>query len=201
MTVEKKDFLVELGTEELPPTALRGLELAFASGVQSGLEKAGLTHSGLVSYATPRRLAVWFKKLISRQPDQDIKRRGPPVTASFDASGQPTRPASAFAESCGVPVDALQKVDEGKGTFLFFIGTKTGAAVTELLPAIVQASLDALPIPRRMHWGSGTAEFVRPVHWLVMMYGKDVLPARLLDIESGNHTRGHRFHAPRPIKV
>ncbi|HEY2403986.1 MAG TPA: glycine--tRNA ligase subunit beta, partial [Steroidobacteraceae bacterium] len=201
MTVEKKDFLVELGTEELPPTALRGLELAFAASVQSGLEKAGLTHGGLVSYATPRRLAIWVKKLVSRQPDQDIKRRGPPVSASFDASGQPTRAASAFAESCGVAVDALQKLDEGKGTFLFFIGTKAGAAATELLPSIVQVSLDALPIPRRMHWGSGTAEFVRPVHWLVMMYGKDVLPARLLDIESGNHTRGHRFHAPRPIKV
>jgi len=201
MTVDKKDFLVELGTEELPPTALRGLELAFAAGVQSGLEKAGLTHSGLVSYATPRRLAIWVKKLVSRQPDQDIKRRGPPVSASFDASGQPTRAASAFAESCGVAVDALQKLDEGKGTFLFFIGTKAGAAATELLPSIVQASLDALPIPRRMHWGSGTAEFVRPVHWLVMMYGKDVLPARLLGIESGNQSQGHRFHAPRPIKV
>jgi glycyl-tRNA synthetase beta chain len=201
MTVERKDFLVELGTEELPPTALRGLELAFAAGVQSGLEKAGLTHSGLVSYATPRRLAIWVKKLVSRQPDQDIKRRGPPVTASFDASGQPTRAASAFAESCGVTVDALQKLDEGKGTFLFFIGTKAGAAATELLPSIVQASLDALAIPRRMHWGSGTAEFVRPVHWLVMMYGKDVLPARLLGIESGNQSRGHRFHAPRAIKV
>ena len=201
MTLEKKDFLVELGTEELPPTALRGLELAFASGVQSGLEKAGLTHSGLVSYATPRRLAVWVKKLVARQPDQDIKRRGPPVSASFDASGQPTRAATAFAESCGVAVDALQKLDEGKGTFLFFIGTKAGAAATELLPSIVQASLDALPIPRRMHWGSGTAEFVRPVHWLVMLYGKEVLPARLLDIESGNQTQGHRFHAPRPVRV
>jgi len=201
MSVEKKDFLVELGTEELPPTALRGLEFAFAAGVQLGLEKAGLTHSGLVSYATPRRLAVWVKKLVSRQPDQDIKRRGPPVSASFDAAGQPTRAASAFAESCGVAVESLQKLDEGKGTFLFFIGTKAGAAVTELLPSIVQASLDALPIPRRMHWGSGTAEFVRPVHWLVMMYGKDVLPARLLDIESGNQSRGHRFHAPRAIKI
>jgi glycyl-tRNA synthetase beta chain len=201
MSIEKKDFLVELGTEELPPTALRGLEFAFTAGVQLGLEKAGLAHSGLASYATPRRLAVWVKKLVSRQPDQDIKRRGPPVSASFDAAGQPTRAASAFAESCGVSVDSLQRLDEGKGTFLFFIGTKAGAAATELMPSIVQASLDALPIPRRMHWGSGTAEFVRPVHWLVMMYGKDVLPARLLDIESGNQSQGHRFHAPRPIKI
>ena len=108
---------------------------------------------------------------------------------------------SAFAESCGVAVDALQKLDEGKGSFLFFIGTKPGAAATELLPQIVQASLDALPIPRRMHWGSGTAEFVRPVHWLVMLYGKDVLPARLLETEAGNQTQGHRFHAPKPIRI
>ncbi|HWM70837.1 MAG TPA: glycine--tRNA ligase subunit beta [Steroidobacteraceae bacterium] len=201
MTVEKKDFLVELGTEELPPTALRGLELAFASGVQAGLAKAGLLHGDILSFATPRRLAVRVDRLVSRQPDQDIKRRGPPVSASFDAAGQPTRAASAFAESCGVPVDALQKLDEGKGSFLFYIGTKPGAAATELLPAIVQASLDALPIPRRMHWGSGTAEFVRPVHWLVMLYGKDVLPARLLETVAGDLTQGHRFHAPKPIRI
>ena len=100
-----------------------------------------------------------------------------------------------------MPVDRLQKLDEGKGSFLFFIGTKAGAAVTDLLPAIVQASLDALPIPRRMHWGSGTAEFVRPVHWLVMLYGKDVVPARLLETDAGNQTHGHRFHAPKPIRI
>jgi glycyl-tRNA synthetase beta chain len=201
MTVERHDFLVELGTEELPPVALRGLELAFASGVQNGLDKAGLTHGDIISYATPRRLAVVVRRLVARQPDQDIKRRGPPVSAAFDGAGQPTRAALAFAESCGVSVDALQKLDEGKGSFLFFIGTKPGAAVTELLPGIVQASLDGLPIPRRMHWGSGTAEFVRPVHWLVMLYGKDVLPARLLETDAGNQTHGHRFHAPKPLRI
>ena len=201
MTEEKRDFLVELGTEELPPTALRGLELAFASGVQTGLDKAGLGHGDIVSFATPRRLAVWVKGLVARQPDQDLKRRGPPVNAAFDGAGQPTRAALAFAESCGVAVDTLQKLNEGKGSFLFFIGTKQGAAATELLPQIVQASLDALPIPRRMHWGSGTAEFVRPVHWLVMMYGTDVLPARVLEIDAGDHTQGHRFHAPKPIRI
>ena len=201
MTVENQDFLVELGTEELPPTALRGLELAFASGVQAGLDKAGLIHGDIVSFATPRRLAVWVKRLVARQPDQDIKRRGPPVNEAFDGSGQPTRAALAFAERSGVAIDTLQKLDEGKGSFLFFIGTKPGAAATELLPQIVQASLDALPIPRRMHWGSGTAEFVRPVHWLVMLYGKNVLPARVLETDAGDHTRGHRFHAPKPIRI
>jgi len=201
MTVERHDFLVELGTEELPPTALRGLEQAFAAGVRTGLEKGGLTHGDVVSFATPRRLAVLVKRLVARQPDQDIKRRGPPVSASFDGSGEPTKAALAFAASCGVTVDALQRLDEGKGSFLFFIGTKPGAAVAELLPQIVQTSLDGLPIPRRMHWGSGTAEFVRPVHWLVMLYGKDVLPARLLETDAGNQTQGHRFHAPKPIRI
>jgi glycyl-tRNA synthetase beta chain len=199
--VERHDFLVELGTEELPPTALRGLEQAFAGGIRSGLEKAGLGHQSVVSFATPRRLAVMVQKLAIRQPDHDIRRRGPPVSASFDASGQPTRAAVAFGESCGVAVDALQRVEEGKGSFLYYIGTKDGALATELLPRIVQASLDALPIPRRMHWGSGSAEFVRPVHWLVMLYGKDIVPATLLEITAGNETHGHRFHAPKPVRL
>jgi glycyl-tRNA synthetase beta chain len=201
MTAERQDFLVELGTEELPPTALRALEQAFAGGIRAGLEKAQLAHGELLSYATPRRLAVLVTRLASYQPDQDIKRRGPPVSAAFDGAGQPTRAALAFAESSGVAVDALQKLDEGKGTFLFFVGTKRGAPVAELLPQVVQTSLDALPIPRRMHWGSGTAEFVRPVHWLVMLYGKDVVPARLLDTDAGSQTRGHRFHAPAPLRI
>src|SRR5690349_9423448 len=117
MTGESRDFLVELGTEELPPTALRTLESAFANGVRTGLQKAGLSHGDLLSFATPRRLAVLVKHLASRQPDQDIKRRGPPVSAAFDSTGQPTRAAIAFAESCGVALEALQRLDEGKGTF------------------------------------------------------------------------------------
>ena len=201
MSVERRDFLVELGTEELPPKALRGLEQAFANGIRAGLEKAGLAHGDITSFATPRRLAVLVKRLVHRQPDQDIRRRGPPLSASFDGAGAPTRAASAFAASCGVPVEQLQKLEEGKGTFLFFIGTKPGALVNELIPQIVQASLDALPIPRRMHWGSGTAEFVRPVHWLLMLYGRDVIPATILETVSGNLTRGHRFHAPKPLRI
>jgi len=199
--VEKRDFLVELGTEELPPKALRELELAFLAGVGKGLADASLTHGEIQSFSTPRRLAVFVKRLVSRQADQDVKRRGPPVSASFDTAGQPTRAATAFAESCGVAVDALQKLDEGKGQFLFYIGKKAGTHAVELLPKIVQASLDALPIPKRMRWGSGSAEFVRPVHWLVMLYGSDVVPASVLGVAAGAHTRGHRFMAPKEIKV
>jgi glycyl-tRNA synthetase beta chain len=199
--VERRDFLVEVGTEELPPKALRELDLAFAAGVRAGLAQAGLTHGDIQSFATPRRIAVLVKRLVSQQPEQNVKRRGPPVSASFDANGQPTRAATAFAESCGVPVDSLQRLDEGKGLFLFFIGTKAGTLTVELLPRIVQASLDALPIPKRMRWGAGAAEFVRPVHWLVMLFGKDVVPATILGVPSGNLTRGHRFLAPKDIRV
>ncbi len=198
---ERRDFLVEVGTEELPPKALHELELAFASGVRAGLAQAGLAHGDVQSFATPRRIAVWVKRLTSRQAEQNVKRRGPPVSASFDANGQPTRAALAFAESCGVPLDTLQRLDEGKGLFLFFIGTKPGTNTVELLPGIVKASLDALPIPKRMRWGAGQAEFVRPVHWLLMMYGKDVVPAAVLDVSSGNVTRGHRFMAPKEIRI
>jgi glycyl-tRNA synthetase beta chain len=201
MRTEERDFLVELGTEELPPKALVELSQAFVTGLAAGLLQAGLTHRGMLPFASPRRLAVWVKRLAARQPEQNLKRRGPPVSAAFDAAGAPTRAALAFAQSCGTAVEMLQKLEEPKGTFLFFIGTKPGIDAVALLPSIVQSALDALPIPKRMRWGAGSAEFVRPVHWLVMLYGKDVVPATLLGNAAGNVTHGHRFMAPRPIRV
>ncbi|HEX3845518.1 MAG TPA: glycine--tRNA ligase subunit beta [Steroidobacteraceae bacterium] len=201
MSSEKRDFLVEIGTEELPPKALRRLEQAFAGDVTAGLAKAGLKHGELRSFATPRRLAVFVRRLTARQPDQKVERRGPPVHAAFDAEGLPTRAAQAFAASCKVSVEELQRRDEGKGTFLYFVGIKQGVPAVELLPALVQSALDALPIPRRMRWGAGEAQFVRPVHWIAMLYGKEVVPASLLDTPSGNLTRGHRFHAPKPLRL
>lgn len=196
-----RDFLVEIGTEELPPLALPELQRAFAEGVRKGLDEAALTFASLQSFAAPRRLAVLVTGLAEHQPEQEIRRRGPPVNAAFDKAGQPTKAGSAFADSCGVTPDKLQRVAEGKGEFLYFIGRKPGAATASLLPAIVQASLDALPIPKRMRWGAGDAEFVRPVHWIVMLLGSDIVPARLLDTESGRNTRGHRFHAPAPLPI
>jgi len=201
MKIERRDFLLELRTEELPPKALRDLEQALASSLATGLNQAALVHGDVHSYATPRRLAVWVKRLAARQVDQDVKRRGPPLSASFDAAGQPTRAAIAFAESCGVAVETLQRLDEGKGPALFFIGTKAGVATVQLLPSIVDAALKALPIPKRMRWGSSDAEFVRPVHGLILLYGSEVVPAKLLDTESGNITLGHRFHSTKPIRV
>ncbi len=201
MMLEKRDLLIEIGTEELPPKALRTLEQAFAAAVQAGLAKAVLSHGNIRSFASPRRLAVLVKRLSARQPDQKIERRGPPVSAAFDAAGQPTRAAQAFAATCGVALERLERREEAKGTFLYYTGIKPGAAAMELLPGLVQGALDALPIPRRMRWGSGEAEFVRPVHWIVLLYGKEVVPARLLDTPSGNLTRGHRFHAPKPLRI
>ncbi len=196
-----RDFLVELGTEELPPLALPELEKAFAAGIRTGLAEAGLPHGELRSFATPRRLAVLVRDLAVMQPAQAIKLKGPPVSAAFDKDGKPTAAATKFAEKCGADVGALTRVTEGKGEFLYFAGSKPGLATAGLLPAIVQRSLDQLPIPKRMRWGSSSAEFVRPVHWLVMLFGADVIPARILDTDAGRTTRGHRFMAPQEFAL
>jgi glycyl-tRNA synthetase beta chain len=199
MSPAARDFLIEIGTEELPPKALRPLEQAFVAAVTAGLGKAGLGHGAVAGFATPRRLAVLVKRLAAQQPAQHLRRRGPPLNAAFDADGAPTRAAVAFAESCGASVGALERIEEPKGTFLYFVGTRAGEPAIKLLPGVVQAALDQLPIPRRMHWGAGDALFVRPVHWVVMLYGKDIVPATLLDTPAGRHTRGHRFLAPKPL--
>ena len=199
--MKKRDFLVEIGTEELPPKSLSELSRAFADGIVAGLASASLTHGRVEAFAAPRRLALRVSRLVERQADQRVKRKGPPVTAAFDANGVPTRAATAFAESCGAAVDALGRVEEAKGAFLFYEGVKPGHEVIALLPAIVQQSLDRLPIAKRMRWGSGTAEFVRPVHWVVMLFGNEVVPCSILGVAAGHATRGHRFHAPRAIRV
>lgn len=196
-----RDFLFELGTEELPPVALPELERALADGIRNGLATAGLPHGDLISYAAPRRLAVLVRDLAEQQPEQLLKRRGPPVSAAFDKAGQPTRAATAFAESCGVDMASLSRVTEGKGEFLYFEGSKPGAPTNSLLAAIIQTALDALPIPKRMRWGASDAEFVRPVHWLILRFGNEVLDATLLDTRAGSTTRGHRFHAPGELSL
>ena len=201
MRAAARDFLLEIGAEELPPKALRPLERALVAGIGAGLDRAGLAHGELAGFSTPRRLAVWVKRLAAAAPAQTVKRRGPPLAAAFDAAGEPTRAARAFAESCGTTVEALERLEEARGAFLYFSGTKPGARTLDLLEGISQAALDALPIPRRMHWGEGTALFVRPVHWIVMLYGAELVPATLLETPSGRTTRGHRFQAPRPLHL
>jgi glycyl-tRNA synthetase beta chain len=199
--VKRADFLVEIGTEELPPKSLLELAEAFRDAVAAGMDAAHLAHGAALAYATPRRLAVLVRRVAQEQPEQQIERRGPPVSAAFDAAGKPTRAATSFAESSGVPLASLTRVTEAKGEFLFCKTTRPGAKAAALLPDIVQSALDQLPVARRMRWGAGDAQFVRPVHWVVMLHGEDVVPAELFGMPAGRMTRGHRFHAPKPIAL
>jgi glycyl-tRNA synthetase beta chain len=183
-----------LGTEELPPKALRNLKDAFADGIIQRLEKAGLSFDSAVRYAAPRRLALTLKNLQLKQPDEQMERKGPNAKA-------PAQAIEGFAKSCGVTVDQLEELETPKGTWLVYRGLKEGQETKALLPEIVQQTLDTLPIPKRMRWGARRDEFVRPVKWLLMLLGEEVVPAEFYGIASGNVTRGHRFHAPKDIVI
>lgn len=194
-----QDLLIEIGTEELPPKALRHLSEAFAQGIAGSLAKAGVAHSAVRPYATPRRLAVMIESVAGAQPDSAVEKRGPAVAAAFDEEGNPTKAALGFAGSCGVAVEALETLETDKGAWLIYRTREAGRPTSELLPEIVQRALAALPIPKRMRWGAGSVEFVRPVHWVVLLMGEQVVEAEVLGVPSGRHTRGHRFHHPEPL--
>jgi glycyl-tRNA synthetase beta chain len=196
-----KELLIEIGTEELPPKALQRLSDAFTRGVAGGLTDAGLKTGHVQSYATPRRLAVLINDVPDAQPDRDVERKGPSLKAAYDADGKPTKAVEGFARSCGVSVDELEQQETDKGTWLVFKATEKGLPVSELVPGIVNQSLAKLPIPKRMRWGDSEAEFVRPVHWIVMMHGKDVIAGDVLGASSTKKTRGHRFHANKEIAL
>lgn len=199
--MSKRDFLVELGTEELPPKSLFTLMQAFADGIVRELRAASIKQGEVKWYATPRRMAVLVRGVAEKQPDQQITRTGPSVANAFDASGQPTKAALGFAASCGTSVEALEQVDSPKGRVLQFVGTKAGVETLSVLPNVVSGALRTLPIARRMRWGAGEEEFVRPVHWVVMLFGSTVVDAEILGIRAGKQTRGHRFHAPRELSI
>jgi glycyl-tRNA synthetase beta chain len=196
-----RDLLFELRTEELPPRTLQTLSQALTEGIARGLEGARVAHGKVHGFATPRRLAVWVEKLNEHQPDRQVERRGPPLANSFDAQGAPTQAATAFAKSCGVAVAELSKLTTEKGAWLQFSGTERGAATTTLLGDILTRAVAALPIPKRMRWGARSAEFVRPVHSVVLLYGDEVVPAEVLGLAAGRVTAGHRFHSPKPITL
>jgi glycyl-tRNA synthetase beta chain len=196
-----KDLLFELCTEELPPRALPALSSALTEGIVKGIDAAGVPHGKVRGFATPRRLAVWVEKLAEHQPDRQVERRGPPLANAFDPQGSPTQAATAFAKSCGVPVGELSKLTTEKGAWLQFRGTERGAATTALLKDILTEAIAALPMPKRMRWGAHSAEFVRPVHSVVLLYGDEVVPIEVLGLESGRVTSGHRFHSPKPITL
>ncbi|HHQ15106.1 MAG TPA: glycine--tRNA ligase subunit beta [Chromatiales bacterium] len=196
-----RDFLVEIGTEELPPKALQRLASAFADAIASGIDDAGLAHDAVQWFASPRRLAVRVRQLQTTQAERRVEKRGPPVRIAFDDEGKPTKAAEAFASGCGVTVDELDRLKSDKGEWLVYRSVEPGQAATELLPEIVDRALTSLPIPKRMRWGNSDAEFVRPVHWLLMLSGNDVVPATIMGHESGNTSRGHRFMAPEPAVI
>ena len=198
---EPRDLLIEIGTEELPPKALFDLALAFEQGIRDGLEKAGLPSGDIRRFATPRRLAVLIEHLPARQPDRQLERRGPALSAAFGPDGQPTKAAEGFARSCGVAVAELQRQETDKGAWLIHVSVEPGAAIAELIPGIVETALAGLPIPKRMRWGDRADEFVRPVHWVVLLFGDEVIPATLMGVQTGRETRGHRFHHPSPIRL
>ena len=196
-----RDLLFELGTEELPPKTLQALSLALRDGILKGIDQAGISHGAVQVFATPRRLAVRIEALAETAPDRLLERRGPPMNASFDASGAPTQAASAFAKSCGVDVPQLERLTTDKGAWLAFRGTEPGAATTSLLGAIINQAVAALPIARRMRWGARTVEFVRPVRTVVLLFGEEVPPIEVLGLKSDRITVGHRFHAPRAFAI
>ncbi|WP_018233060.1 glycine--tRNA ligase subunit beta [Thioalkalivibrio thiocyanodenitrificans] len=192
----KTDLLIEIGTEELPPKVLKGLRDAFAEAVAAGLAEAGIGAEKLQAFAAPRRLALLCRGVPGRQADQALERRGPALAAAFDDDGNPTRAALGFAGSCGVAVEDLQRLETDKGAWLVHRHVEPGKDAAALIPAVVDAALAALPIPKRMRWGASDAEFVRPVHWVVLLLGDAVVEADLMGVRAGRETRGHRFHHP-----
>ena len=198
---ETRELLFELGTEELPPKSLLNLSRALQSGVEAGLQKAGLAYGELISYATPRRLGLLIKGLNTAQPDQTVERRGPAINAAYNADGSLSKAAEGFVRSCGTTADKLTTLKTDKGEWLCYKQEVKGAATADLLPDIIRSSLAGLPLAKRMRWGAGSAEFVRPAHWVLLLFGDTVIETTMLDLPSGCNTRGHRFHSPRTITI
>ena len=201
MSMKTRDLLVEIGTEELPPKVLATLAEEFFSRLTSLLldvyDLKDLKGSPHHYFYSPRRLAIVIENMRMKQQDRQIERFGPAVSVAFDEDSKPTKAAEGFARSSGTTVDQLEQKD-GK---LFFSSLQPGAAASDLIPTAINEALAKLPIPKRMHWGSGTAEFVRPVHWAVVLFGNEVIDCEILGVQSGRNTYGHRYHHPEPIKL
>ena len=201
MSKHSEDFLVELGCAELPPKALKTLSDAFQSGVEAGLGKAGLSFEKIQSFASPRRLAILITNLDVQQNDILQERWGPAVKAAFDSEGNATPAANGFARSCGVPVEELDRADNKGVEKLFFKTTQPGSNTEALLPDIIADALNKLPIPRKMRWGSTREEFVRPVYWLIMLFGQHVIDTELFGVRSGRTSWGHRYHGKQQLDI
>ena len=196
-----QDLLFELGCEELPPKSLLKLSNALLKGIEAGLKEAELNYTSAHAYATPRRLAVIIKNLSTSQPDKSIEKRGPAVQAAFTEDGVPSKAAIGFARGCGVNVEQLSRLKTDKGEWLAFNQEVKGQSSVQLIPEIILKSIHLLPIAKRMRWGSYKTEFVRPVHWCVLLFGKNIIEAEILGLQTGNQSQGHRFHAPQKITI
>ena len=197
------DLLIELGCEELPPKALDGIRDSFFRSVCEGLEKANIEFSREDSraYSTPRRLALLLAGVAEGQPNQVIERRGPSVSAAFDDDGKPTGAALGFARSTGKDVSELETLETDKGAWLYCRVQQTGLPLAELIYGILEQAIRQLPVPKPMRWANNDFSFVRPVHWLIVMHGEQVVEGRLLGLHAANLTRGHRIHSPGPHAV
>ncbi len=194
-------LLFELGSEELPPKNLLKLGNALTDGIVAGLNEAELAFLSVKSYATPRRLAVFIENLQGAQADKTVQKRGPAVQAAFQADGTPSKAALAFAQSCGVEFDQLERLKTDKGEWLACTQTIAGQTTQHIIPDIIRKSIANLPIAKRMRWGSFATEFVRPVHWAILLYGEEIIETEILGLQTSNQTRGHRFHAPQAITI
>lgn len=198
---EQQSLLFELGTEELPPKNLLKLSNALLANMQQGLDKAELKYGKCLTFATPRRLAVLIADLSIEQSDKTVAKRGPAVKVAFAADGTPSKAATGFAKSCGTTVEQLQRLKTDKGEWLAFQQGVKGQSAVALIPEIINHSIKMLPIAKRMRWGDFSSEFVRPVHWSVLLFGSDVIATEILGVKTSNQTYGHRFHAPNAITL
>lgn len=198
---DQQDLLFELGCEELPPKSLLSLSQALLKLIEAGLQDAELGYQSAHSYATPRRLAVIVNALNRTQTDKQLVKRGPPLALAFAKDGSASQAAVGFAQSCGTTVEQLERLKTDKGEWLLFKQQTPGLRVEQLIPAIIQQSIAALPIAKRMRWGNYSSEFARPVHWCVLLFGSQLIAADILGLTSTRQSRGHRFHAPQKLSL
>ncbi len=199
--MQKENLLIELGTEELPPKALKSLRDSLKLGIESGLKSAELSFDSIEAYATPRRLAVLVKQVETEQQDKEVEKRGPAVNVAFDDSGNPTKAAEGWARSNGITVEQADRLKTDKGEWLLHKATVKGQALAELVQGMLEAAIKTLPIPKPMRWGDSTAQFIRPVHTLTVMLGSELIKAEILETKSARFIQGHRFHSPEGFEL
>ncbi|AHG78732.1 Glycyl-tRNA synthetase beta subunit [Mannheimia varigena USDA-ARS-USMARC-1388] len=196
-----QNFLAEIGTEELPPKALKKLATAFAENVEQELNQAGLSFEKVEWFAAPRRLAVKVLGLVDAQPSKEIEKRGPAVAQAFDAEGKPTKAAEGWAKGCGITVEQAERIATDKGEWLVHRAVIEGQPTKNLLVGIIDKALAGLPIPKTMRWGDKTEQFVRPVHTVTLLFGAELIEGNILGVPSGRTIRGHRFLGEREFTI